>query len=1021
MDSNPTIAWLTSHCRSTPLDEKWLLVEHLRVGQQWKDRLTRSGCWHINLHAKTMRLIVNELSAQWVATSSALPISSSALELLFTGVVEELAEQNRLLYFSTSAASRSALSRLLLRTYNDWRLAGLTIEHLAGDALEVPAKAADLQLIFRIVQERLSASKQFDYAARISAVIASIDCEKLSIPTDLVILQPESFLLTNLERNLLDLLRSRNVTWHVPEGTQAASSVQLDSVQASTVRPSRQVAVGEFNEVRGVFQRCLASSTSPTRLDEVEILATDYELYAPIVLECLWQTLSLDGNSGVDSEKLTIESVPITFAEGIACIYSRPGRLLRSYVRWLESDCLQAKAVQIVREGLLTRPASAEKIGYARLASVLRSVPIGFGLDRYLPQLNLQWDAARRDMAAQLKRDPEFQGDCGSATLRALLELFEPLVALVPQTGQSPIAILEAARMLLDRHARAENVIDRYARAKLIEEIDGMISAIRTHYDARTNVRSWLEELPARSRLLSSTPQPGRVHVAPLEQGGASGRANVFILGLDDRKFPRRQPNDPILLDAERKRISPLLITAEQIANHQQAALDRVIARSEGIECAQITFSYSLCDLNDDSEAFPSPALNRLGIPGSDTETVAFVADRAECMLTIAEASQRQLLLEPDAITRWQTVEQRFPRIVRQRQAAAHQSSPNFGEFDGWVPEAGRDLLASATTRPMSPSRLELLGTCPRKYFFARALAIFPPDEWSIDTDRWLSPIEIGNLLHELFEDFLRELQTADEMPEPSRHAMRLQEMLQTKITEAAQLTPVRNPEAFERQRDELVEFCEIFLQKENEYARQRDAKTWIMEASLGSLTHQNQHAQTEIDTDQPIALELTRDRKLHLCGRIDRIDRLGSGTSARYLIWDYKTGSNWGFDQGDALQQGRKLQPLLYARMLAARLAQLGHNPQAVQGFGYFFPSPRCEGLRYEWSMKELLEGNAVLESMLDLLETGTFIATNNEADCGYCDYEHVCGRADQLVSISQLKSDSDNPQLTAWRTLRS
>ncbi len=324
----------------------------------------------------------------------------------------------------------------------------------------------------------------------------------------------------------------------------------------------------------------------------------------------------------------------------------------------------------------------------------------------------------------------------------------------------------------------------------------------------------------------------------------------------------------------------------------------------------------------------------------------------------------------------------------------------------------------------MSASRLETLGTCPRKYFFARALEITPPSDCEVDPDRWLTASDIGSVLHNLFEEFLRELLAVNETPDPARHSHRLQEMLEAKIAEEVQRIPIHNAEAYRRQREELIETCEIFLQKEHEYRTVRGAETWIMEASLGSLKHSQPHAATELDTDQPMVIQLESGRAVHLCGRIDRIDRinsLGQNSNAEYLIWDYKTGSAWGYELADPIRQGRKLQSLLYVRMLAARLAQLGQDPASVQGFGYFFPGPRTEGLRYEWSASQLSAGNNVLEAMLDLLAAGTFIATNEDKDCGFCDYQQVCGPAKQLVQISKLKTGTaENVQLAAWRRLR-
>ncbi len=1040
-DSNATIAWLAEHCRHWTIEEKWLLVEHLRVGQQWKDRLTRSGCWHINLHAKTMRLLVNELAAGWLAERSLTMIGRSGLEMLVDRVLEDLCLSQQLGYFQWNDAAHSALSRLLVRTYNDWRLAGLSNEPINPAALEVSTKADDLTLIFTTIGQRLVAARQVDYAGCIEGVIAAIQDKRLRLPPDLIVLLPESYPLTKRERDLLEILQQHGAQWHAFATQHAPSDTSTATMALATesadwldgIEIQRQVATCDVNEVRGVLQHCFASPAAPTPLDQVEVLVSNYERYAPLVLENLWQWLT--ANQATDSPDQSepvqgMEKLPVTFAEGIACIYSRPGRLLRSWIRWAEGDYLQAKAVQILREGLLVKSASAAEIGYARLANTLRRVPIGFGLDRYFPQVQRELESAQRDAQRLRARDSDFQGDCGSANLQAVLTTLEPLVRLAPQPGEPALQLLESARQLLMHFARAETIIDRYARSKLIDDIEGMQSIIRANSEPRMNMRAWLEQLPGHSRLFSSSPRPGALHLAPLEQGGAGGRPRVFMLGLDDRKFPRQRSVDPILLDAERQRLSPDMQTSDQLLAHQHAAVERVLRRLQGTPDARAILSYSSLEVIDDSENFASPILSRVAVnsgtgnaTGSEgpASTVSFIAEQPAHALSSTESFLHSLLVEPDAQVRATRVAAAVPRLATQRIARSQQWTSAFSAFDGWVPQAGVDLLAGATSRPMSPSRLEMLGTCPRKYFFARALSVVPPDQWDIDPDRWLTALDMGTLLHELFEAFLRELQAANEQPDPARHRRRLLELLDARLTRAVAQVPVHNAEAYQRQCEELRETCEIFLEQEAAYVRNRQATTWIMEASLGSLAHSQDHPSTEIDTDKPIAVELTSGRQLLLCGRIDRIDRSTRASNPDYFIWDYKTGSAWGYDPNDAVQQGRKLQPFLYTRMLAARLQQLGRNPQAVQSFGYFFPSPRTEGWRLEWTVAALASGNDVLEHMLDLLSAGTFIATNEESDCNFCDYQNVCGSTDDLVQISNLKSgEPQNTQLHAWRQLR-
>ena len=58
---------------------------------------------------------------------------------------------------------------------------------------------------------------------------------------------------------------------------------------------------------------------------------------------------------------------------------------LRGWLRWARHDCIQTRAVQLIREGLLVRPEHGNTIGYSRLASALRQIPIGFQCYRAWP------------------------------------------------------------------------------------------------------------------------------------------------------------------------------------------------------------------------------------------------------------------------------------------------------------------------------------------------------------------------------------------------------------------------------------------------------------------------------------------------------------------------------------------------------------------------------------------------------------------------------------------------------------
>ena len=45
------------------------------------------------------------------------------------------------------------------------------------------------------------------------------------------------------------------------------------------------------------------------------------------------------------------------------------------------------------------------------------------------------------------------------------------------------------------------------------------------------------------------------------------------------------------------------------------------------------------------------------------------------------------------------------------------------------------------------------------------------------------------------------------------------------------------------------------------------------------------------LGTTEPIPIKLSDGSTIRVCGRVDRIDRIGQGAMDTYAIWDYKSG----------------------------------------------------------------------------------------------------------------------------------
>ncbi len=1019
---NATVTWLASLCDDNLLAEKWLLSEDLRIAQQWKDRLNLAGYSTINLHSKTVRSLAVSLVGNLLATKKLTFVGGSATRMIVHGLVSELIEAGKLDYFS-HVQSIDGLADLMTKSIRDLRLAELNSGSLKLKSFESPAKARDVKRIFEAYRSRLDGNRLADYASCIQLARSGILEGSIELPSDLLVLLPEELKLTVAEVGLLAAIDKRSILCRPTQLEKFSDDVSRRRIKSHVTRGEAKFSYfsghGEVNEVRGVLQRILSQQhAGPVSFDDVEILHTDYHQYVPLLMEMLstWLSRSTSVVSGADNAALpAVDELPITFSEGIACVYSRPGRALRGWLRWARYDFVESKLVQLLREGLLARPDSAAEIGYARLASTLRRIPIGFKLERYLPKIAEAIAYARQSQAeykekgerelpdsqAGSLRHDEPERDFGLPALETIQAMLKPLVSLAPQADDSAAVVLQKAQQFLHKCARADNKLDRYARGKLLDDIAGMLSTLELTADPDLDVWQWLEQLPLESRILASGPQPGCMHVASLEHGGHSGRRQIFVVGLDDGRYPKRAVIDPILLDAERHRISPSLQSSVDSAQHQQQALNRALFRVLDDSNASVHFSYSSRNLAEDRPSFPSSSmlelyrmtsgnddahmddlLNHLGLAGS------FVSENPDDHLDGSDVALAGLLLQADQSERQQWIETEFKHIERCRVAAELQAAPQLCEYDGWVPEAGVELDPTAGERRTSPSRLETFGACPRRYFFKYGLGVYPPDEWNVDQEKWLDALQFGNLVHELFEDFLRGHTQSELLPNWERDLKPLRDMLFAKIERLKSDIPIPNEDAFQRQCDVLEDVCDIFLRKEQEYCEAFSALPWVLEASIGL----NDEPQTELDSSQPIALALSDGRVIQIGGRIDRVDRLLVNGSERYAIWDYKSGSDFGFSQDDPFQSGRKLQPFLYVGMLRHRIAATGGKPDAVASFGYFFPTPRTEGRKLQWTSGELKRGDEVLRQICDLIKSGVFVATTDPSDCKICDYQSVC-----------------------------
>lgn len=608
-----------------------------------------------------------------------------------------------------------------------------------------------------------------------------------------------------------------------------------------------------------------------------------------------------------------------------------------------------------------------------------------------------------------------------------LLELVSNLLGVSPGLDIPPAELLRAAERFIEGVARKVNELDNYAAVALLDRIRELKRWVEEDpAPLSLNTAEWLADLPRSVRVGGSGPRPGCLHVDHLLSGGHSGRRHTFIIGLDDGRFPGSGMNDPLLLDHERERLSADLPKA---SSNLRQKLEHVANLFAGLR-GNITLGFSSLDLVEDRSLFPSSVVfsayrilsnNREGDQGDMIRWLPFPASFApetpDRSLDHTEWWLHQLCQTRVSNAR-EVLHRSYPHLSLGAKAAEARASDAFTIYDGRLPNPPADLSPFSPTGPVvSASRLETIGACPLRYFFKYVLKIEPPEEVSIDPERWLDPLQYGILMHEVFYRFMSDVIRRRVRPRFERDKFKLLDILMKQVEYFADRYPPPGPSAFRRQFLMLIQAAVIFLVEEELLAR----KSWpvFLEASIGMPSHGKP---TDLDMEEPMPIPLSRGTAIRARARIDRVDILGDGTERIFAIWDYKSGSAMRYYDPDPFMQGRVIQHALYLEIVARALKKKVASSATVSHFGYFFPGSRTSGIRIIRRPDDRNTTLGILDRLCTTVANGSFLATTDfKKDCTFCDYTPICDDLEATAAASARKlKNMENANLDSIRELR-
>jgi CRISPR/Cas system-associated exonuclease Cas4 (RecB family) len=753
---------------------------------------------------------------------------------------------------------------------------------------------------------------------------------------------------------------------HVPE------CLPQHRTEAATTEFFRAASI--HDELREVLRRVV---TRGLRWDQVEIVAPDAAAYGSVL----------------QAEAVKLR-VPVTFAVGLPIGRTRVGRVVRTYLEWIEEG-FQADPIRRLLEAGDLRPRRPHEAHVpAALARRFRGLRIGWGRRRYREQIQEALRAVDRltpgryeSQEALQRRRLRIRGE-----LEALRSILFPALKATPtvpdRMGEDRVRVsaAEIARGLRaflrrvpkghgpDRRAReeVERVLER-VEATLGRRADfrSAVTVLRRHLDLR--VRAGVGAGPDESAAPWSS-QGGYVHLTDLEHGGFTGREAVFLVGMDADRAPGFVGQDPVLLDADRRILGEELPTSAELHRERAFRFAALFARLRGT----LTMSYASWDATQARTLGPSPLLLQALRLARAEPTLSYEDLEATLgrVVSVIPSATRPPLdgddvwmaeLGRDEVLRAGTdaVARAFPTLgagLAARRAAEERPGPERGVLsprpDVYDPRRNPSLVVSA-------SRLEDLGTCPLRYLQSAVLGIRPPDDPELDPERWLDPLRRGALLHRVFEETLRQVRALGLTFDDARVDELSIDALASAITNMRAEMPVPGEGALQRERSALENDVRSFLRM----VRQQGAPWIALELHFG------------LADDEPVVLETPKGR-LRLRGAIDRIDEDLGGLR----VVDYKTGVAREFAGTGTFHGGRRLQHAIYAHVAEQRLGG------AVSLAGYHFPTIKGQNQEHMFARLPLAGVTSLLDRLLDGIAEGSFVPTERAEDCKFCDFTAVC-----------------------------
>jgi ATP-dependent helicase/nuclease subunit B len=590
---------------------------------------------------------------------------------------------------------------------------------------------------------------------------------------------------------------------------------------------------------------------------------------------------------------------------------------------------------------------------------------------------------------------------------RAVSQLMAEYRSL-PESG-SPAALTEAFLGLVSRRLNIPGLTDPPQDheesgdelapvGRLIREAADRVGRL----DLLDFAMRWEDWIQAFSRILDTLSLPvdtaeNHFGVRILDAMAARGQPfrALFLLGLNDKTFPRVIREDPFLRDHHRQILEATLgyKINQKLTGYDEerllfallcgSARDRLYwlyQRADSAGRALAPSPLIIGDL-DSSESLPRRFADRIKAGTTDPSTIARQDLAIWLALTGGDPSAVLASLGNEAL-----LFNRGLAVLEQLEA----DGQDLGEHDGVI-GLDEQSWASLMGRGISPTTLEKYARCPFQYFAGHVLRLEPT---RLPVVQELEAITLGTLCHRALACCYQRL-LALGWPDIRLSA----ETLASTITAAADQVFQDHEAARGRSvallwalaKEEMVELIEANVRQDEADFRAGGFRPLAFEEPVAGMLD-------GLGLDGPIAV--------HGCA--DRIDRRAQPPALRVIDYKYKLGREKKPEDANlttAAVRGYRLQPPLYARMTVA-----GEPLPGRVIFRFLAPrwDPPIEETSFDAAAWEGPVGRQItttLRTLLSGIRSGQFFVLPDRY-CDYCDFTAACRRLHMPTSLRAMRA---------------